>query len=180
MRLEFFGDELERLVVRGEERRRHVLLPKPGKAEGFTSKKVLHFPGPVYLDTPPSPPRPFGPSSREGPGWPWAAGWSSPLELGARPLPPYRGSLKALEKDLARWLAEGKRVHLFVGHARTLEYLKRRLQAFSPLILDRFPGPKGRLALLPGDFEGGAEWGEWVLLTEALVFATGGCGPGSG
>ena len=51
VRLEFFGDELERLVVRGEERRRHVLLPKPGKAEGFTSKKVLHFPGPVYLDT---------------------------------------------------------------------------------------------------------------------------------
>ncbi|BCZ91800.1 transcription-repair-coupling factor [Thermus thermophilus] len=175
VRLEFFGDELERLLVRGEERRRHVLLPKPGKAEGFTSKKVLHFPGPVYLDTPALAPKAL---------WPFLEGRDlvalgsgvelPPLELGARPLPPYRGSLKALEKDLARWLAEGKRVHLFVGHARTLEYLKRRLQAFSPLVLDRFPGPKGRLALLFGDFEGGAEWGEWVLLTEALVFATGG------
>jgi transcription-repair coupling factor (superfamily II helicase) len=52
VRLEFFGEELERLLVSGEERRRHVLLPKPGKAEGFTSKKVLHFPGPLDLDTP--------------------------------------------------------------------------------------------------------------------------------
>ncbi|MGC8968141.1 MAG: transcription-repair coupling factor [Thermus sp.] len=175
VRLEFFGDELERLLVGGEERRRHVLLPKPGKAEGFPSKKVLHFPGPVYLDSPALAPKELWPLLA---GRPWVALGGGvelpPLELGAKPLPPYRGSLKALEKDLARWLAEGKRVHLFVGHARTLEYLKKRLQAFSPLVLDRFPGPKGRLALLPGDFEGGAEWGEWVLLTEALVFATGG------
>ncbi|MGC8876760.1 transcription-repair coupling factor [Thermus sp.] len=175
VRLEFFGDELERLLVGGEERRRHVLLPKPGKAEGFPSKKVLHFPGPVYLDSPALAPKELWPLLA---GRPWVALGGGvelpPLELGAKPLPPYRGSLKALEKDLARWLAEGKRVHLFVGHARTLEYLKKRLQAFSPLVLDRFPGPKGRLALLPGDFEGGAEWGEWVFLTEALVFATGG------
>jgi len=47
VRLEFFGDELERLLVAGEERRRHLLLPKPGKAEGFTSQKIRHFPGPV-------------------------------------------------------------------------------------------------------------------------------------
>ncbi|MFX6629766.1 hypothetical protein ABTG97_19110, partial [Acinetobacter baumannii] len=92
--------------------------------------------GPVYLDTPALAPKAL---------WPFLEGRDlvalgsgvelSPLELGAKPLPSYRGSLKALEKDLARWLAEGKRVHLFVGHARTLEYLKRRLQAFSPLIL---------------------------------------------
>jgi transcription-repair coupling factor (superfamily II helicase) len=174
VRLEFFGEELERLLVSGEERRRHVLLPKPGKAEGFTSKKVLHFPGPLYLDTPALAPKEL---------WPLLAGRPlvalgggvelPPLELGARPLPPYRGSLKALEKDLARWLKEGKRVHLFAGHARTLEYLKRRLAPFSPLVLERYPGPKGRLSLLPGAFEGGVEWGEEVLLTEALVFATG-------
>ncbi|MGC8903908.1 transcription-repair coupling factor [Thermus sp.] len=175
VRLEFFGDELERLLVGGEERRRHVLLPKPGKAEGFPSKKVLHFPGPVYLDSPALAPKELWPLLAGRPLVALGSGVElPPLELGAKPLPPYRGSLKALEKDLARWLAEGKRVHLFVGHARTLEYLKKRLQAFSPLVLDRFPGPKGRLALLPGDFEGGAEWGEWVLLTEALVFATGG------
>ncbi|SDE69281.1 transcription-repair coupling factor (superfamily II helicase) [Thermus arciformis] len=175
VRLEFFGDELERLLVRGEERRRHILLPKPGKAEGFTSKKVLHFPGPVYLDTPALAPEALWPLLAGRPVVALGGGVElPPLELGARPLPPYRGSLKALEKDLACWLEAGKRVHLFVGHARTLDYLKRRLQAFSPLVLDRFPGPKGRLALLPGDFEGGAEWGEWVLLTEALVFATGG------
>lgn len=180
VRLEFFGDELERLVVRGRKGGATSFCPSRGRRRASPPRRSSTSLAPSTWTPPPSPPRPFGPSSREGPGWPWAAGWSSPLELGARPLPPYRGSLKALEKDLARWLAEGKRVHLFVGHARTLEYLKRRLQAFSPLILDRFPGPKGRLALLPGDFEGGAEWGEWVLLTEALVFATGGCGPGSG
>ena len=70
VRLEFFGDELERLVVRGEERRRHVLLPKPGKAEGFTSKKVLHFPGPVYLDTPALAPKALWPLLA---GRPWVA-----------------------------------------------------------------------------------------------------------
>ena len=175
VRLEFFGDELERLLVAGEERRRHLLLPKPGKAEGFTSQKIRHFPGPVYLDTPALAPEALWPLLAGRPLLALGGGVAlPPLEPGLTPLPPYRGSLKALEKDLARWLEAGKRVHLFVGHARTLDYLKRRLQAFSPLLLDRFPGPKGRLSLLAGSFEGGAEWGEWVLLTEALVFATGG------
>ncbi|GAB5601733.1 transcription-repair coupling factor [Thermus sp. FJN-A] len=175
VRLEFFGEELERLRVGGEERRRHVLLPKPGKAEAFTSRKILHFPGPLYLDTPALAPEALWPLLSGRPLVALGGGVElPPLDLGAKPLPPYRGSLKALEKDLARWLAEGKRVHLFVGHGRTLDYLKRRLAAFSPLVLERFPGPKGRLALLPGAFEGGVAWGEWVLLTEALVFATGG------
>ncbi len=174
VRLEFYGEELERLLLAGEARRRHVLLPKPGKAEGFTSKKLRHFPGPVYLDTPALAPKDLWPLLE---GRPWVALGAGvelpPLDLGVRPLAPYRGSLKALEKDLGRWLSEGKRVHLFVGHARTLEYLRRRLAAFDPLVLERFPGPKGRLSLVPGPFEGGAEWGEEVLLTEALVFATG-------
>ena len=175
LRLEFFGEELERLFWEGEPRRRHVLLPKPGKAEAFTSQKVLHFPGPVYLDTPALAPRELFSLLAGRPVVALGAHGEFPLlELGVRPLPPYRGSLKALERDLARWLAEGKRVHLFVGHGRTLEYLRRRLAPLDPLVLERFPGPKGRLALLPGAFEGGAEWGEHVLLTEALVFATGG------
>ncbi|GAA6730929.1 transcription-repair coupling factor [Thermus brockianus] len=175
VRLEFFGDELERLLVAGTERRRHVLLPKPGKAEGFQSHKIRHFPGPVYLDTPALAPKALWPLLEGRPLVALGSGVEfPPLELGVRPLPPYRGSLKALEKDLARWLGEGKRVHLFVGHARTLEYLRRRLAAFEPQVVERFPGPKGRLSLLPGAFEGGAEWGEHVLLTEALVFATGG------
>ncbi len=174
VRLLFFGDELERILVRGEEVRRHVLLPKPGKAEGFTSKKILHFPGAVYLDTPALAPKAIFPLLQGRPLVAFGGGVDlPPLDLGVRPLPPYRGSLKALEKDLARWLAEGRRVHLFAGHGRTLEYLKRRLAPFQPLLLDRYPAPPGRLALLPGAFEGGAEWGEEVFLTEALVFATG-------
>ncbi|AEV16214.1 Transcription-repair coupling factor [Thermus sp. CCB_US3_UF1] len=175
VRLEFFGEELERLLVGGEPRGRHVLLPKPGKAEGFPSQKVRHFPGPVYLDTPALAPRELWPLLV---GRPWVALGSGvelpPKELGVQALPPYRGSLKALERDLSRWLAEGRRVSLFVGHRRTLEYLKGRLAPYNPLVLERFPGPKGRLSLLPGAFEGGAVWGEEVLLTEALVFATGG------
>ncbi|AFV76570.1 transcription-repair coupling factor Mfd [Thermus oshimai JL-2] len=174
VRLLFFGDELERILVRGEEVRRHVLLPKPGKAEGFTSKKILHFPGAVYLDTPALAPKEIFPLLQGRPLVAFGGGVDlPPLDLGVRPLPPYRGSLKALEKDLARWLAEGRRVHLFAGHGRTLEYLKRRLAPFQPLLLDRYPALPGRLALLPGAFEGGAEWGEEVFLTEALVFATG-------
>ncbi|WP_243090898.1 transcription-repair coupling factor [Thermus neutrinimicus] len=174
VRLEFFGDELERLLVEGEERRRHILLPKPGKAEAFTSKKLLHFPGPVYLDTPALAPKEI---------WPLLEGRQvvalgggvelSPLDLAVRPLTPYRGSLKALEKDLARWLGEGRRVSLFVAHGRTLDYLKRRLAPFRPRVLERYPGPRGELSLLQGAFEGGAEWEEEVLLTEALIFATG-------
>ncbi len=175
VRLEFFGDELERLLVAGEERKRYVLLPKPGKAEGFASKKVLHFPGPVYLDTPALAPGELWALLGDRPLLAFGGGVDlPPLDLGVRPLPPYRGSLKALERDLARWLEAGKRVHLFVAHARSLEFLKRRLAPFEPLVLGRYPGPKGRLSLLPGPFEGGAEWGEEVFLTEALVFATGG------
>lgn len=174
VRLLFFGDELERILVGGEEVRRHVLLPKPGKAEAFTSKKILHFPGAVYLDTPALAPKGLFPLLEGRPLLAFGGGVDLPLlDLGVRPLPPYRGSLKALEKDLARWLAEGRRVHLFAAHGRTLEYLKRRLAPFQPLLQGRYPAPKGRLALLPGAFEGGAEWGEEVFLTEALVFATG-------
>ncbi|MDM7324480.1 MAG: CarD family transcriptional regulator, partial [Thermus sp.] len=174
VRMEFFGQQLERLLVGGEERRRHILLPKPGKAEGFTSKKVLHFPGPVYLDTPARAPKEIWSLLEGREVVAIGGGVDLPLkELEVKPLPPYRGSLQALEKDLARWLKEGKRVHLFVGHGRTLEYLKRRLAPWEPLVLERFPGPKGRLSLLPGSFEGGAVWGDEVLITEALVFATG-------
>ncbi len=175
VRLEFFGDELERLLVQGEVWRRHLLLPKPGKAEAFTSKKLLHFPGPVYLDTPALAPEEVWPLLKGRPLVALGSGVDlSPLDLGARPLSPYRGSFKALERDLARWLAEGKRVQLYYAHARTLEFLKRRLAPFDPLVLEKGEAPKGRLALLPGPFEGGAEWGEWVFLTEALLFATGG------
>ncbi|WP_105318553.1 transcription-repair coupling factor [Thermus tenuipuniceus] len=174
IRLEFFGEELERLLVGGEARKRHILLPKPGKAEAFPSRKILHFSGPVYLDTPALAPKEI---------WPLLEGRRvvalgggvelPPLDLGVRPFPPYRGSLKSLEKDLARWLGEGRRVSLFVAHERTLDYLKRRLAPFHPQVPERFPGPKGQLSLFRGAFEGGAEWGEEVFLTEALVFATG-------
>ncbi len=93
VRLEFFGDELERLLVGGEERRRHLLLPKPGKAEASPPKKILHFPGPVYLDTPALAPKALWPLLSGRPLVALGSGLElPPLELGVEPLAPTGGA----------------------------------------------------------------------------------------
>lgn len=182
LRLEFFGDELSRIRHKAtseawEDRRRHVLLPKGGKKEAWTSRKLLHFPGPVYLDLPALAPQEIWPLLQGRKVVAFGAGVELPyLSLPARALPPFRGRLSEVEGFIRKALEEGKRVHLFVRHPRSLEYFRRRFQGL-PLSFQGYPGPKGALTLLLGSFEGGVVLGEEVLLTEAHLYSFSGVRP---
>ncbi|KGQ21668.2 transcription-repair coupling factor [Thermus filiformis] len=171
LRLEFFGEELERIRHRGKEVRRHVLLPKVGKKEAWTSRKLLHFPGPVYLDLPALPPREVWPLLEGREVVAFGAGVDlPPYPFPAQALPPFRGRLSEAEAFIRKALEEGKRVYLFVRHPRSLDYFRRRF-ADLPLSLGGYPGPRGALTLLLGSFEGGVVLGEEVLLTEAHLYS---------
>jgi transcription-repair coupling factor (superfamily II helicase) len=171
LRLEFFGEELERIRHRGKDMRRHVLLPKVGKKEAWTSRKLLHFPGPVYLDLPALAPREVWPLLEGREVVAFGAGVDlPPYPLPAQALPPFRGRLSEAEAFIRKALEEGKRVHLFVRHPRSLDYFRRRF-ADLPLSLGGYPGPRGALTLLLGPFEGGVVLGEEALLTEAHLYS---------
>ncbi|MER3536149.1 MAG: transcription-repair coupling factor [Thermus sp.] len=176
LRLEFFGEELERIRYK-EDRRRYVLLPKVGKKEAWTSKKLLHFPGPVYLDLPALAPKEVWPLLEGRAVVAFGAGVELPLfPLPVETLPPFRGRLSEAEGFIRKALEEGKRVHLFVRHPRSLEYFRRRFQGL-PLSFQGYPGPKGALTLLLGSLEGGVVLGEEVLLTEAHLYSFSGVRP---
>ncbi|MGQ9511283.1 MAG: transcription-repair coupling factor [Thermaceae bacterium] len=169
LRLDFFGERLER-IRHGEDKKRYVLLPKGGKKEAWTSRKLLHFPGPVYLDLPALAPKEIWPLLEGRRLVALGRGVELPLlPFPAEALPPFRGRLSEAERFIRKALQEGKRVHLFLRHPRSLEYFHRRFQDL-PLSTKGYPGPKGVLALLLGPFEGGVVWEDQVLLTEAHLY----------
>ena len=58
LRLEFFGDELDTLVLNGEKAASYTLSPRPdadldedAAEEAWTSRVLEHLPGPVFLDS---------------------------------------------------------------------------------------------------------------------------------
>ncbi len=178
LRLEFFGDELERLWVEGQPQARYVLVAREGKAEAWSSTKLEHFPGPVYLDTPALAPEALWPllQGRDrvafglgGPELPVCA-------LPYHPLPPYRARLSRFVEDVQAWLAQGYAVVFFYRHPKSRAYLLGRLEGL-PIQSAAQLGtpPAGRLTLVPAPFEGGVldEAARVVYLSEAHLYAFG-------
>ncbi|RDI96495.1 transcription-repair coupling factor [Meiothermus sp. QL-1] len=178
VRLEFYGDELEGLWVAGEARPRHLLTPRPGKAEGWGSHKLRHFPGTVFLDTPALAPAEL---------WPLLEGRAlvsfglggpelPPLHLPYQPLPPYRARVSRFVEDVGRWLGEGYAVVLFYRHSKSLGYLRQKLAGLPLRTLSVLELRPGSLSLVPAPFEGAFLDPEarTVYLSEAHLYAFGG------
>ncbi|WP_337870256.1 transcription-repair coupling factor [Meiothermus sp.] len=182
VRLEFFGDELEVLKVDGQPRRRHVLTARAGKAETWDSHKILHFPGPVFLDTPALAPEALWPllAGRDRVAFGLGGPELPTLSLGYQPLPPYRARISQFVQDVQTWLEAGFAVVWFYRHAKSRSYLLAKLQAQYPdLAVLSTPtlGPRpGSLNLVPASFEGAFLEPErrTAYLSEAHLYAFGG------
>jgi len=175
LKLEFFGDVLESMEEGGRPLRRWVLLPRAGKSEVWTGKKIDHFPGPVFIERPAQVPpelwsalegRPFVLLGSGGPERPM-------VELEGKALPPYRARLSRFLEDLNGWLHEGRRIVLFYKHARSRDYLLEKLKGLPLRQGLRLEPQPGEIQLLPAPFEGGYLEGETVYLTEAHLYAFG-------
>jgi transcription-repair coupling factor (superfamily II helicase) len=176
LRLEFFGDQLETLRLEGTPIEGYTLLARAGKAETWDSVKLAHFPGTLLLDTPSLAPAEF---------WRWAQG--RPLitfgrggpELEAIPLPlqpltPYRARLTVFQEEVKNYLSQGYSAVFFYKHARSYDYLTRKLELSwqqAPTATYR----PGYLTLVPGHYEGAfADHGQKRLyLTENHLYAFG-------
>jgi|UniRef100_A0A7C3HYQ6 transcription-repair coupling factor (superfamily II helicase) len=182
VRLEFFGDELEVLKVDGQPRQRHVLTARAGKAEAWDSHKILHFPGPVFLDTPALAPEALWPllAGRDRVAFGLGGPELPTLSLDYKPLPPYRARISQFIEDVHNWGGAGWSVVFFYRHAKSRSYLLSKLQARYPdLAVVSTPtlGPRpGSLNLVPASFEGAFLEPErrTVYLSEAHLYAFGG------
>lgn len=184
VRLEFFGDELDGLKVEGESRNRHILTAREGKAETWNSRKITHFPGMVYLDTPAVAPGELWRliSERERVSFGLGGPELPSLPLAYKPLPPYRARITQFVDDVKAWTGAGFSVVFFYRHLKSRSYLLQKLQGkkereegsevrsqmaknlpqpaprtLSPDSLRSTPtlGPKpGTLNLVPAPFEG--------------------------
>jgi transcription-repair coupling factor (superfamily II helicase) len=178
LRLEFFGDELDGIRLKGEPLKRHILSAKSGKAELFDSHKITHFPGAVFLDSPAlaSPElwrlikgrdrMTFGLGGPELP----------VLDLGLRSLPPFRARIGEFVGQVRGWLAAGQAVVFFYRHEKTRQYLLPKLEGI-PVRTDTQARPKpGTLLLVPAPFEGAFHDPDarTVYLSEPHLFAFGG------
>ncbi|MCX7741023.1 MAG: transcription-repair coupling factor [Meiothermus sp.] len=177
LRLEFFGDELEGVWLEGLPQVRYVITAKAGKAEGWTSPKILHFPGTVFLDTPSLAPAEL---------WPLLAGRTQvsfglggpelpPLHLPIRPLPPYRARVSQFVEDLRSWLAKGYAAVFFYRHQKSRGYLMQKLDGLPTRTSTTLEHRPGALTLVPGPFEGAFldEENRTVYLSEAHLYAFG-------
>ncbi len=187
IRLEFFGDELDGLKVEGQPRQRYVLAAREGKAETWTSHKIVHFPGTLYLDTPA-----LAPSEL----WPLVAGRDlvafglggpelPPLPLAYKPLPPYRARISQFVEDVKTWAGAGYSVVFFYRHPKSRGYLLQKLSevgseatqepSFTRSTSTLLP-KSSTLNLVPAPFEGAFldPQNRTVYLSEAHLYAFGG------
>lgn len=182
VRLEFFGDELEVLKVDGQPRQRHVLTARAGKAEAWDSHKILHFPGPVFLDTPALAPEALWPllAGRDRVAFGLGGPELPTLSLNYQPLPPYRARISQFVEDVHNWVGAGWSVVFFYRHVKSRNYLLSKLQAQYPdLAVVSTPtlSPRpGSLNLVPAPLEGAFLEPErrTVYLSEAHLYAFGG------
>jgi transcription-repair coupling factor (superfamily II helicase) len=188
VRLEFFGDELDR-IARGEETHERLLLtPLPGAPaeddHGWTARLIEKLHGPVFLDSPELVAGELGGERSE---WLWrhlrgrrvVSFGRDPLDLavepgGYEPLGYYRGRLTELSADLEGWLADGYSVTLLLKFERSGRYLRERvvdhLESRWCNRVERHPGVLG-LALAPGAAGGYRNDREReVVLTEELLY----------
>lgn len=182
VRLEFFGDELEVLKVDGQARQRHVLTARAGKAEAWDSHKILHFPGPVFLDTPALAPEALWPllAGRDRVAFGLGGPELPTLSLDYKPLPPYRARISQFVEDVHNWVGAGWSVVFFYRHAKSRSYLLSKLQAQNPQLTTvstptLSPRPR-TLNLVHAPFEGAFLdlQNRTVHLSEAHLYAFGG------
>jgi transcription-repair coupling factor (superfamily II helicase) len=188
VRLEFFGDELDR-IVRGEELLElFSLLPLSGAPveddDAWTARLIEKVPGTVYLDSPELVAGELGAERSE---WLWRhlhrrrmiSFGRDPLDLkvetaGYEPLGYYRGRLSELAADLEGWLADGYSVTVLLKFERSGRYLRERvidhLESRWCNRVERHPGVVG-LALAPGAAGGYRNDREReVVLSEELLY----------
>lgn len=177
LRLEFFGDELDGLKVEGKPQKRHILTAREGKSETWDSHKVLHFPGPLFLDTPAVAPDEllgllkgrdlvtFGLGGTELP----------VLNLEYRALPPYRARVSELVEDVRGWLEANHAVVFYYRHPKSRSYLLGKLEGLPTRSEPHLSARPGMLTLVPAPFEGGFVDPEQrtIYLTEAHLYAFG-------
>jgi len=173
LRLEFFGETLERLSVDGEEVERYRLAPADGARPAAAVPLLALTQGPVWVEQPSRLPEEawdlIG-NRLAGVFAPWPGAEAAPLAV--EPLAPYRAELKRFRKDLEAWLAEGLRVVLFYKHEKGRDYLSRRVLEGLPTRVSATVRPFDGVLLVPGAFEGGFLDPEerTVYLTEALLY----------
>ena len=185
VRAEFFGDELERLVVDGEKVRAFGLGPVGDFVPevAWDSTRLERLAGRVYLD---------GPEFFDGHLnnkeverlWPHLAtrdviafGPSKlNLETRASPvdaIPFYRARLKMFGSDASAWLAEGYKIVAILKHDRTAQYLEKNvLDGVSSRWEWRAEGLKDSITFVKGIAEGGFIHydSKTVVVTEDLLY----------
>ncbi|ADI13281.1 transcription-repair coupling factor [Truepera radiovictrix] len=197
LRLEFFGDELERLTLGEEGLGSYTLAPLPHAElgeEAWTSRLLEQLPGVVFLD---SSELFAGEAEAAELKWLWAhlgartvvTFGRDPLELpeGERALEPlgyYRGKLRAFAKDAQLWLEGGYSVTLLLRFERTGRYLLEKV--LGDLDAGWEPSVRahpGRLGLTVGaETRGGFRDPEAreIVLTEDLLYGYQGARAGGG
>ena len=172
-RLEFFGPELERIEVEGEELERFHLRPSEKAGPPKLVPLITLFPGPVYIEQPSRAPEvlwglieerekvffaPFPGAKEERPA--------------IEPLAPYRAEAKRMHADIERWLSEGYRVVFFYKHEKGRDYLLKTHFKDLPTRVAGEVRPFEGVLLVPGAFEGGFldPKEKAVYLTEALLY----------
>ncbi len=173
VRLEFFGETLERLSVRGEELERYRLGPGEGAAPPEVAPLLALTRGPVFLEQPSRLPEPAWDLVGERLEAVFAPWPEAELEAPAIvPLAPYRAELKRFLRDLRGWLSAGLRVVFFYKHEKGRDYLLRTHFADLPTRVAAEVRPFDGVLLVPGAFEGGFvdEAEGTVYVTEALLY----------
>ena len=173
LRLEFFGETLERLSVAGEEVDRYRLAPAEGAKPAATTPLLALTRGPVWVEQPSRLPEEAWALIGDrlaGVFAPWPEAETVPSRI--EPLVPYRAELKRFRRDLEAWLAEGRRVVLFYKHEKGRDYLLRRVLGDLPTRVSATVRPFDGVLLVPGSFEGGFLDPEekTLFLTEALLY----------
>ncbi len=185
VRAEFFGDELERLVVDGEKVRAFGLGPVGDFVPevAWDSTRLERLAGRVYLD---------GPEFFDGHLnnkqverlWPHLASREviafGPsklnLETKAAPvdaIPFYRARLKMFGSDASAWLAEGYKIVAVLKHDRTAQYLEKNVLHGVPARWEwRAEGVKDAITFVKGVAEGGFIHydSKTVVVTEDLLY----------
>lgn len=187
VRLEFFGDELDRLLKDGEPLERFPLTPRSLEniaRDDWTSRVLEQLPGTVYLDAPEL----FaGELGEEKAAWLWqhlasrevVSFGRDPLELAEpttplKPLGYYRGKLSDFSADVHMWVKDGYSVQLLLKFERSGRYLRERvidqLESHWRNSVEHHPGQVS--LLVSKEAQGGYEDAERkeVVLTEELLY----------